>query len=344
MDDKITSFTSFGGCSAKLGAALLDKALCDLKQPDYPNLLVAYQSSDDCGVYKLNDELAMVQTIDFFPPVCEDPYLFGQITAANALSDIYAMGAKPLTAVSVLCFPEGKLDDSYLRKMMQGALSKLIEAETALVGGHSINDATVKFGFSVNGVVNPNSFWTNNGSKGDELLIITKPIGIGLVSNAVRAQVASKEEAEEVFKVMTTLNRKASEVLRNFEVRACTDITGFSLLGHLCEMAQTDGDVTLVLDYKRVPIIGNAKKYAQEDLTSAQTYKNINDRGKFVGNLDILSIEEQRLFFDPQTSGPLVASVAKSEADEALKALRSEGVDAHIIGYTEKGKKGLRII
>jgi selenide,water dikinase len=343
MADKLTNFTSFGGCSAKLGAALLDKALCDLKQPDYPNLLVAYQSSDDCGVYKVSDELAVVQTIDFFPPMTNDPYIFGQIAAANALSDVYAMGAKPITAVSVLCFPEGKLDENYLKQMMQGALSKLIEAETALVGGHSINDATVKFGFCVNGLVKSDSFWANNTSNGDELLIITKPVGIGLVTNAINAQLGTEEDKKEVYGIMTTLNKKASEVLRNFKVAACTDITGFGLLGHLCEMSETE-DVALVLDYKSVPLLTNAQKYAQKDLTSGQTYKNINDRAKFVKNFDLLNEVQQRIYFDPQTSGALVAAVAKDQAQEAINALRKEGVDAHIIGYTEKSEASLRLV
>ena len=340
---KLTEFSRFAGCGAKLGPGLLDKALCNLAQPAYPNLLSDFSHAEDCGVYRLAEDLALVQTIDFFPPVCDDPVIFGRVAAANALSDVYAMGATPITAVSVVCFPEEKLEITYLRQIMEGALEKLVESRTALVGGHSVRDAEVKFGLCVNGTVHPAKIWSNNTWRPGEVLILTKPIGVGLVNTASRAGVASTEEELFALDLMQRLNKDAAEVFHAYPISACTDVTGFGLLGHLCEMA-TDNAVGAVIETAAVPIIGNARSYATMGLIPAGAYTNIEYRARFVAGVDHLDEDLRFCLFDPQTSGGLLASIAEEKADDALMALRERGIEAAVIGYTTTTKAGISVV
>ena len=234
--EKEKLFCKGGGCTAKLGAGILSRILSKLPQgPEDENLLVGYDSKDDAAVYKISDDIAFVQTLDFFPPMVDDPYTFGKIAATNALSDIYAMGGEVKTALNIVCFPE-KMDLNILGKIMQGGAKKVNEAGATLAGGHSIADDSVKYGLSVMGLVNPDKIYENNKAEPTDILILTKKLGVGLVCNAQRVGQAFKGSMDEAIESMTTLNKKASEISRNYEIHACTDVTGFGFLGHLNEM------------------------------------------------------------------------------------------------------------
>jgi selenide, water dikinase len=333
MDDKLTSYTKFSGCGAKLGPALLDKALCGLKQPEYKNLISDFSTSDDAGIYRINDETALVQTVDFFPPIVDDPYIFGQIAAANSLSDVYAMGGKPITALSLVCFPKDKAHIDTLRKMMDGGLNKLIEAETALVGGHSIEDDELKFGFSISGTVHPDKVLYNNTPRLKEKLIMTKPLGTGIINTALRGGIASKQSIEAFIDTMRTLNKKAAEGLIGFDVSSCTDITGFGLIGHACEMTGK-GDVGLKIFSDKLELLPDVTEYAQMGLIPAGTYRNRDYRQKFVKNHESIDRTTMDLLFDPQTSGGLLFTVNENQAEKICRKMRSNGVTAHIIGET----------
>lgn len=336
----LTEYSRFGGCAAKIAPDLLDKALCNLEQPHYERVLSDFSLAEDCGVYKIDEKLALVQTVDFFPPVCDDPYMFGRIAAANALSDVYAMGAKPITALSIVCFPDEQLEISLLTEVMQGALSALIEAETALVGGHSIKDNELKFGLCINGVVDPSLMWRNNTWSDNQVLILTKAIGTGVLGNAVRAEVATGEEQELLLKQMGTLNKEASEVIALFNPSAATDVTGFGLLGHLSEMAQHNG-VGVCIESSSVPLLGNVLSYIEMGLIPAGAYTNLAARSHLVKGFDLLSESMQYLLFDPQTSGGLLVAVDRDKEGELLSALKERGVTATTIGYTDTLLEGI---
>jgi len=333
MDDKLTSYTKFSGCGAKLGPALLDKALCGLKQPEYKNLISDFSTSDDAGIYRISDDIALVQTVDFFPPIVDDPYIFGQIAAANSLSDVYAMGGKPVTALSLVCFPKDKAHIDTLRKMMDGGLNKLIEAETALVGGHSIEDDELKFGFSISGTVHPDKVLYNNTPRLKEKLIMTKPLGTGIINTALRGGIASEQSIEAFIDTMRTLNKKAAEGLSGFNVSSCTDITGFGLIGHACEMTGT-AEIGLKIFSDKLELLPDVTEYARMGLIPAGTYRNRDYRQKFVKNHESVNRTTMDLLFDPQTSGGLLFTVDENQADEICRKMKRNNVAAHIIGET----------
>jgi selenide, water dikinase len=333
---KLTSFSRFAGCGAKLGPGMLDQALCGLSQREYPDLIADFRRSEDAGVLRLNDELALIHTIDFFPPIVDDPFLFGRIAAANALSDVYAMGGKPCTAVSVVGFPVESMGISILRKMMEGGLDALMEADCPLVGGHSIDDKELKFGYAVTGIVHPDRLWLNNSLSGGESLILTKPIGTGLVTTAARGGLVSEEAFRAACDGMRTLNKTASEILKRYEVNACTDVTGFGLLGHACEMAAGSScDIRIVV--ASVPLLPSVQDYAAMGLVPEGTYRNKNFRLSFIVNPTACSEDEVNILFDPQTSGGLLAAVADGQADAILGEMRAEGIPAAHIGSTASG-------
>lgn len=342
MYDKLTSYTKFSGCGAKLGPALLDKALCGLKQPAYENLISDFSTSDDAGIYRVSDEIALVQTVDFFPPIVDDPYIFGQIAAANSLSDVYAMGGKPITALSLVCFPKDKAHIDTLRKMMDGGLNKLIEAETALVGGHSIEDDELKFGFSISGTVHPDKVLYNNTPRLHEKLILTKPLGTGIINTALRGGIASKQSIEAFIDIMRTLNKKAAEGLVGYEVSSCTDVTGFGLIGHACEMTGK-GDIGLKIFSDKLELLPDVTEYAQMGLIPAGTYRNRDYRQKFVKDYEKINRSTMDLLFDPQTSGGLLFTVNENQAEDICRNMNGNGVGAHIIGETT-ATEGIEII
>jgi selenide, water dikinase len=289
------------------------------------------EKADDAGVYKLTDDLAIVQTVDFFTPIVDDPYAFGQIAVANALSDVYAMGGKPLTAMNIVCFPSKTLDISVLRDILRGGIDKLREAGVVLVGGHSVDDPELKYGLSVTGTVHPKKVLTKGGARPGDQLILTKPIGTGIINTAVKGRMAGEQVIETVARSMAALNKTASEVMLRVGANACTDITGFGLLGHACEMIQ-DSEVGLKILSVSVPIFPETLSLARMGMVPGGTYRNKEFRSKMV---DSAGIGDTMLdiLFDPQTSGGLFMSVSADKAGLLLTELKEAGVsDAAIVG------------
>lgn len=336
MEDII--FCKGGGCTAKLGAGALHRVLSKLPRKENPDLLVGFDSSDDASVYKINENQAIVSTLDFFPPMISDPYLFGQVAATNALSDIYAMGGKVLTALNIVCFPEN-MDMNILGKILQGGNDKVLEAGGTLSGGHSIADTDIKYGLSVTGIVDPNRIYRNNGCKPGDALILTKKLGVGIIMTANRISEASNEAVDNAVKSMTFLNKYASEILADFTVNACTDVTGFGFLVHLSEML--DGKYSAEINSKNIPVFPECADYADEFYITAAAQKNRNFIGDKVEFRNIpFSMEE--ILFDPQTSGGLLVSVEADSADAIVNKMNEKGIPAKIVGYvTEKQNKDI---
>lgn len=322
-------FCKGGGCTAKLGAGILAHVLERLpKGPADKNLLIGYDSRDDAAVYQVSDDVAIVQTLDFFPPMVDDPYTFGKIAAANALSDVYAMGGDVRTALNIVCFPED-MDLNILGEIMRGGSEKVQEAGGTLAGGHSIADDSVKYGLSVTGVVHPGRIYPNNQGRPGDMLILTKKLGAGIICTANRIQEASKAAMEEAVKSMTTLNRRASEICRNYEIHACTDVTGFGFLGHLHEMM--DGKSSCEIFADKVPVMQEALHYADEFFLTAAGQKNRNYLEGYV-QFDGISFAMEEVLFDPQTSGGLLIAVQPAQAEKLLGELQKEGFPAAIVG------------
>jgi selenide,water dikinase len=298
------------------------------KGPVDEHLLIGYDSKDDAAVYQITEDVALVQTLDFFPPMVEDPYTFGKIAATNALSDVYAMGGEVKTALNIVCFPED-MDLNILGEIMRGGSEKVVEAGGTLAGGHSIADDGVKYGLSVTGLVDPKKMYPNNQGQPGDLLILTKKLGVGIICTANRIQEASKEAMEEAITSMTTLNKRASEICRDFEIHACTDVTGFGFLGHLHEMM--DGRHSCRIDAKSVPVMEAALAYADEFYLTAAAQKNRNHLEGHV-RFEQVSFAMEEVLFDPQTSGGLLVAVKPQQADELVKRLGQAGLPAAIVG------------
>jgi selenide, water dikinase len=330
---ELTKYTKFAGCGAKLGPGTLDKALCGLVQPNYPNLIADFKTSEDAGIYKISDDIALIQTIDFFPPIVNDPYTFGQIAAANALSDVYAMGGKPVTALSVVGYPKDTLEMDHLRKIMDGGLNKLIEAETALVGGHSLDDPELKFGYAITGIIHPQEVLRNNTLKPNETLILTKPLGTGTINTAMRAGKASSSAIEEAIKSMTMLNKTASEIIQKYPVSACTDVTGFGLLGHACEM-MSGTNAGLKIDFSAINLFPDTMKYISEKHIPGGTGRNKRYRISYIDNADKIAKDILYTLFDPQTSGGLLIAVPDEYSIRILRELKESGHTASVVGRT----------
>lgn len=304
-----------------------------------PNLLVGLDVPDDAGVYKLTDEIALVQTVDYFTPIVDNPRMFGQIAAANALSDVYAMGGKPLTVLNIVGFPIKKLDPMILADILKGAGEKVQEAGALIVGGHSIDDQEPKFGMAVTGTVRPDRVWTNHGAKPGDVLILTKPIGVGILTTAIKRDLLNEQEIERVTQVMAELNKVAAEVFMNYSVHACTDITGFGLLGHAKEMASGSG-VGITLDKTQIPVLPRAFELAEQGIVPGGTKANhkwLNDCVDYGS----LTESEQYLLCDAVTSGGLMVCLPESEAQACLEELKARGItDANIIGKVTDEKIG----
>lgn len=340
MSDK-AEFCKNGGCTAKLGAGVLSHILSRLpKGPADEQLLVGYDSKDDAAVYQVSSDTAIVQTLDFFPPMVDDPYLFGQIAAANALSDIYAMGGEVKTALNIVCFPE-HMDLNILGEILRGGSEKVIEAGGVLAGGHSIADADVKYGLSVMGTVHPDQLYANNRGKSGDMLILTKKLGVGIICTANRVKEASQKAMDEAVRSMTTLNRYAAEICRKYPVHACTDVTGFGFLGHLHEML--DDRLSCVIDVEKIPYIEEARQYADDFLLSAAGQRNRN----FVQNhvtFEQIPFAMEEILFDPQTSGGLLLAVDPALAAELEEELQKAGLPARIVGkFLEKQEQEIMV-
>lgn len=298
--------------------------------PD-PNLLVGLDTSDDAGVYKINDETALVQTLDFFTPIVDDPYMFGQIAAANSLSDIYAMGGKPITVMNIVGFPISKLDKNILADILAGASDKVSESGAVLVGGHSIDDQEPKFGLSVTGTVHPERVRTNAGAKPGDKLILTKPIGVGILTQAIKRDMLDQEGIDRVMEIMAALNKDAAEAMDNYQVNACTDITGFGLLGHAMEIAEGSG-TGITIESKAVPILPKTRELAEQNIIPGGSKKN---HKWLSGRIQYQNIDDvdQVILCDAITSGGLLITVPETEAELLLKDLKEKGVEwATIIG------------
>jgi selenide, water dikinase len=289
--------------------------------------------ADDAGVYKISDDLALIQTVDFFTPIVDDPYWFGQIAAANALSDVYAMGGIPKTAMNLVAFPVKQMDLSVLRQIIQGGIDKLAEAGVVLIGGHSIEDKELKYGLSVTGIVHPARVLTKKNLQPRDRLVLTKPLGTGIVNTAIKAGMAPADLTDKVTRLMAALNRDAAGIMVRFNVHACTDITGFGLLGHLAEMVYGSG-VSVRVFSDRVPVFMEALEFAAMGLIPAGAYKNKEFRESMIDFGHTVARSVQDVLFDPQTSGGLLISVGRDQADALVKALR----DAGISGTAEIGE------
>jgi selenide,water dikinase len=292
-----------------------------------PRLLVGMETSDDAGVYQLTEDLALVQTVDFFTPVVDDPYMFGQIAAANALSDVYAMGGRPLTALNIVGFPVRKLEKRILAEILRGAADKVAEAGAVLVGGHTIDDQEPKFGMAVTGVIDPRQIRRNRGAEPGDVLVLTKPIGVGIYTTAIKRDLLSPEEIQEVTSVMAALNRTAAEAMREFDVHACTDVTGFGLLGHAYEMIK-DTSVGLEIDYEKVPVLERARHLSQQGVVPGGTKANHQWLQHVVQYRTGLIKEDQWVLCDAVTSGGLLIAVPSAQAEGLLQRLHEQGVSA----------------
>jgi selenide, water dikinase len=308
------------------------------EQEDVPELLVGRETSDDAGVYQLTDSIALIQTIDYFTPVVDDPYMFGQIAAANALSDVYAMGGIPKTALNMVGYPVKKLGGEILAEILRGGSDKIKEAGAILVGGHSIDDQEPKYGLSVTGIVHPNKFWRNVGAKPGQVLVLTKPIGVGILTTGIKQGAVTPEQEKIVTETMAMLNKKAAEVLSGFSPSAVTDVTGFGLLGHGSEMA-SGSNVTLVIEYNKVPILDGALKLAQDGIVPGGSKSNHKWLEKDVEYHNIAP-EEQIILCDSITSGGLLIAINPSDAEKYVQSMKDEGHDSWIIGeVTDKQEK-----
>lgn len=324
---------SIGGWANKIGPEVLSEILHDLPSVEDKNLIVGFDKSDDAAVYKLTDDIAIIQTLDFFTPMTEDPYIFGQIAAANSLSDVYAMGGQPKTAMNIVCFPN-KMDIKILGEILRGGAEKVMEAGAVLSGGHSVHDPEIKYGLSVTGIAHPNKILKNHGCQSGDILICTKKLGTGIVSTASKVNLASEKAIDESLKQMVTLNKYAAEVIVNYPITACTDITGFGFLGHAYEMAK-GSEKTLVFEGDFIPYISEAKEYAKDFLITTGGQQNRNFVGRDI-DFNRTPLWLQEIMFDPQTSGGLLFSVAKDRVSDLMKEFKEKNIEAFIIGSVEE--------
>ena len=341
MDDiKLTKLAKCAGCGAKVGAGVLAKLLDGIRVHSDPNLLVGFDKSDDASVYKVTDELALVQTVDFFPPIDDDPYTFGQIAATNALSDVYAMGGEPKLALNIMAVPDS-LPKEAVHALLRGGYDKVYEAGAIITGGHSILDDEPKYGLAVTGFVHPDRLLTNSGAKPGDVLFLTKPLGVGILTTAAKAELLEPEELRRVTALMTTLNKGARDVMVKYRVHACTDVTGFGLLGHGLEMAQ-GSDTELHLQTAGLDFLPRALDFAGMGILPAGMYRNRSFAADFVEPGQV-PLAVQDAMYDPQTSGGLLIAVHPDDADAMYAELRTAVPSAQRVGTVEAYRGGGRI-
>ena len=338
---KLTKLASCAGCGAKVGAGVLSQLLDGIKVHSDPNLLVGFDKSDDASVYKISDDLALVQTVDFFPPIADDPYTFGAIAATNALSDVYAMGGEPKLALNIMAVPEGMPGEA-VHEMLRGGYDKVYEAGALITGGHSILDPEPKYGLAVTGFVHPDRMLTNSGAKPGAVLLFTKPIGIGILTTAAKADMLTPELEKRMTDLMMTLNKAARDAMVKYRVHACTDVTGFGMLGHLSEMA-TGSDVEITLHVDEVDLISEAYEFAQMGLLPAGMYRNRSFAEKYV-DAGQTELAKQDMLYDPQTSGGLLIAVDPADADALFAELKDSVPSAQRIGTVSEYHGGARIL
>jgi len=310
-----------------------------LPREEHPSLIVGFDLADDAGVFRLSDDLCLIQTLDFFTPIVNDPYTFGQIAAANALSDVYAMGGRPITAMNIVGFPVKTMDKEILVEVLKGGFDKVHEAGAALVGGHTVEDLELKYGLSVTGLASPDRIMTNAGARPGQVLVLSKPLGTGILSTALKGRMLSPEDEVLMTQSMTALNRFGTEAAERFGVRAGTDVTGFGLLGHSWEMARAS-QVGLVIESGRVPVLGQALELAAMGLVPAGSYTNQNFCSKSLSVAEGVAPEMLSLLADAQTSGGLLLAVNPDRVEDLLAALQKEAPRAAIIGRVIDGPPG----
>ena len=313
------------------------------KQPHDPNLLVGFDKADDAGVYRLRDDLALVQTLDFFTPIVDDPFDYGRIAALNSINDVWAMGGTPVTAMAITCFPKKGVDFSILQEIMRGGLSVLTENKVVLVGGHSVDNEQIMFGYSVTGVIDPNHVATNSGARPGDVIILTKPIGTGVISTGIKRAKASPEVVAESVATMMTPGKYAAEAIAKFDVKSATDVTGFALLGHAWEMACAS-NVTIEILSTRVPLINGALELAAAGLMTGADKTNREYVGEDISWPVDLNPNLIKLFYDPQTAGGLLLAISQEKADDLLSELRRNYPRAEVIGRaTTRGEKRITV-
>ncbi|MDO4849616.1 MAG: selenide, water dikinase SelD [Coriobacteriia bacterium] len=328
---KLTELVEAAGCAAKLAPGYLSQVLSDLPRVDDPNLLVGFDASDDAYVYDLGDGRGLVGTTDFFPPMVDDPYLFGQVAAANALSDVWAMGGRPALALNLLCFPNC-LGLEVAGQILAGGADKCREAGVIVAGGHSINDHEPKFGLAVTGFVELDRMLANGGAREGDVLVLTKALGTGILTTAHKAELLDEAGVKVATDSMITLNKYGAEALDGLDAHAATDVTGFSLMGHACEMAEASG-VTLEIRAGDVPVMARAREMAQMGLIPAGAYRNRDFFGPRVEMSDDVPLDLSDVLFDPQTSGGLLVALPEDEAAGYVERLRGLGQPAATVGH-----------
>ena len=328
---KLTKLASCAGCGAKVGAGTLCNLLEGFQTHYDERLLVGYDKSDDASVYQVSEELAIVQTTDFFPPIVDNPFMYGQIAATNALSDVYAMGGEPRLALNIMCIPE-KMDKDTVQEILRGGYAKAYEAGAIITGGHTIHGAEPIYGLAVTGFVQPDKVWTNSGARAGDVLILTKPLGVGILTTAAKAELVEQALLDKLYVQMSTLNKYAHDVLMHYSVHACTDVTGFALLGHSLELAQGSG-VTVHIKAQAVPYHQEAYEMAEMGFIPAGAYRNRDFAEAGVKVVGDVARALQDICYDPQTSGGLLCAIPEAEAAACLAELRAGAADAAVIGY-----------
>ena len=331
---KLTKLASCAGCGAKVGAGTLCQLLEGFATHQDAKLLVGYDKSDDASVYAVTDELAIVQTTDFFPPIVDDPFMYGQIAATNALSDVYAMGGEPKLALNIMCIPE-KMEQHTVQEILRGGYAKAYEAGAIISGGHTIHGAEPIYGLAVTGFVHPQKIWRNSGAQPGDVLILTKPLGVGILTTAAKAELVEKKLLSKLYQQMSMLNKYAHDVLIKYAVHACTDVTGFALLGHSLEMAQGSG-VTIHLETAKLPYHQEAYEMASMGFIPAGAYRNREFAQAHVNVVGDIPLPLQDICYDPQTSGGLLCAIPAAEATACLAELQKVAPASAIIGYVSE--------
>ena len=332
---KLTKLANCAGCGAKMGAGTLAKMLDGFKAHSDPRLIVGYDKSDDASVYVLDEHTALIQTTDFFPPIVDDPYLYGKIAATNALSDVYAMGGEPKLALNILCAAEGMADET-IREILRGGYDAAYEAGAIITGGHTIKGAEPIYGLAVSCFVYPQKVLTNSNAKAGDVLILTKPLGVGIITTGAKAEMVENDVMDRIYAQMATLNKSARDIMIQYDVHSCTDVTGFALLGHSFEMAQ-GSNCTIHIEVDKVPYHAEALELASMGLIPAGAYRNRDYAQSGVQVKGNISLAMQDILYDPQTSGGLLFAIPEEDADACLAQLKQTIPNAAIIGYvTEK--------
>ena len=332
---KLTKLASCAGCGAKVGAGTLAKLLEGFKTHTDEKLVVGYDKSDDASVYVLDESTAIIQTTDFFPPIVDAPYLYGKIAATNALSDVYAMGGEPKLALNIMCVAES-MDDDTVREILRGGYDAAYDAGAIITGGHTIKGAEPVYGLAVTGFVHPDKVLTNSGAKAGDVLVLTKPLGVGIITTAAKADMADGKLMNKIYQQMATLNKAARDVMIKYPVNSCTDVTGFGLMGHGFEMAQGSG-CTIHIQTENIPYYKEALEFASMGFVPAGAYRNRQYAENGVKLCKDIPQALQDIMYDPQTSGGLLISIPQQHAECLVTELKNSVADATVVGYvTEK--------